>query len=156
MGASRTLKRAAAVSNHHPDTCERWSRENRWVARVAAWDDFLDKVKRDTTVSELAAMTRFHIRIASRIQLACMTTLERLEKDGRGIPAKQVAMAFKHAVQVERLARGLNDTSVKIDTGTKDEDAAFERLLRDPDARAQLDAIAARAARVEGEPGTDG
>lgn len=110
----------------------RWSSENRWVARVAAWDREQDRVKREADLQARAEMGLRHATEAMEAQEVLLMPAralmerwrKRKEKDPDKDPfenlsdlelikeATKAARVFAQVGIFERLSRGMSTTNV--------------------------------------------
>lgn len=107
----------------------RWSSTWRWVERVKAWDAHLDRTRRAATESEVAKMAKRHADQAADFQGALTQPvkelLARVDRDPgvlKELPLDDLlalvarsSSAYKSAVDVERLARGLETDRAALD-----------------------------------------
>lgn len=110
----------------------RWSSDNSWVARVAAWDREKDRVKREADLRGRTEMGQRHAKEASELQKVLLMPAreiirrwqKRMEADPDGDPFKDVgdldlikeatkaARVYAQVGVFERLSRGLSTTNV--------------------------------------------
>lgn len=72
LGPGRSLVRTAASLERNPAVVRDWSRHNRWVERVAAWDAEQDRLRRLALLEETQKMAERHARQAVAAQNAAM------------------------------------------------------------------------------------
>jgi hypothetical protein len=109
-----------------------WSKEHRWVARVAAWDREQDRVKRDASLKAQIEMGERHAREAMELQEGLLMPARELmrrwkkrkEEGSDGDPFKDLsdldlikeavkaARVFAQVGVFERLTRGLPTTNI--------------------------------------------
>ena len=177
----RSLAKTAQRLGMNLTTVEEWSRQWGWVARVQAWTDEQDAVRREAALKVVADMAEAHARDAQRarqmLMLPILTVLQRMsqrDENGNPVPlerhlagmpmsdlldlATSAARTLKTVVEVERLARGLPTDTLALTGG---EDAGSVNLPRNnPRAAALaidlLDAIAGGDAGGEDDAGRVG
>ena len=97
--------------------CERWSRENDWVSRAAAYDGHMDELKRNQRERERLAASDRRIQLAKNMQLVGGAKIQEIGKKiqdaikkGEALPAislKDAAALIDAGVKLERLEAGL-------------------------------------------------
>lgn len=130
MPGKRSIEKVAGSLGKSPKLLERWSREDGWVARAAAWDAECDRRRReeffagDAEVSreqaETAALARFGVHafiddFVEEVRLARKENrrpFEGLTASERIVLLPRVVKALREAQQVERLARGMSTANV--------------------------------------------
>lgn len=166
LGRKRTLRDAAA--DHYgvdrkvfdpkggkARVFERWSAQNKWVARSEAWDTYLQELTDSETEADIIAMKKRHAQIATAAQSKVVEALNAIDVSKMNL--LQIAQVFDIAVKNERLARGVpanveailtRDDSAQIEGAINDEaligKLAAWKASRDPENRIEV-----------GEPETD-
>ena len=135
-GPSRSLRKTASALGRELTQLADWSVRWGWQVRVRAWDDEMDRVRRQAALAETEAMAVRHARQARAAQDAAMApvraVLERMRSDPGWVEeleklplADAVGLALTAARQLpplqvsERLARGepTEITSVEVSVG---------------------------------------
>jgi hypothetical protein len=111
MGPGRSLAKAAGESGVRVGLLERFSAKWEWVARVTAYDDELDRQKRESNEAERRSMADRHARLAMLIQSAAIDQtrkwLEEVQASDKPIwTPDQLNRIMATSVQIERVARG--------------------------------------------------
>ena len=125
MGAERSVRKVARALHKSVALVGRWSSEDGWPERAAAWDAELDARRREEFAAATVDASREQAEAAARIRLAVdafaqsfLNDLARYRERGEDpfsdlAPSQKLAKlgvaarALQHAQQVERLARGL-------------------------------------------------
>ena len=135
-GPGRSLRKTASALGRELTQLADWSVRWGWQVRVRAWDDEMDRVRRQAALAETEAMAVRHARQARAAQDAAMApvraVLERMRSDPDWVDemaelplADAVGLALAAARQLpplqvsERLARGepTEITSVEVSVG---------------------------------------
>lgn len=154
LGHERTIRRVATELDKSRTLIGRWSSEDGWIGRVAAWEAFRDKVRREAHLDEVREMSKRQAQHAQAIQQLMISgpvqaLLEKMN-DGTAtlefstLPAAKlvgivadVARIFPAIVNVERLARGepTEITAGRWDVGSSllEEEARKVRELAEND-----------------------
>lgn len=104
LGEERSLVKVAQKCNKSNSLIARWSGKNRWVDRVTAYDNYLDKMLLREEAKARKKMARDHAAIAVKF---LNTLAERLETmDPEELAPNDMARWLDIAVKVERLSRG--------------------------------------------------
>lgn len=148
FGAERSLRAVAQQLGKSAELIERWSRQDGWRVRVAAWDAECDRVKQEAAREELERLARKHARaIESTITVLMQPAVklaDQIENEGEQFLAdltpielaNLAAIAGKQLpalVQASRLIHGKSTENidvksehrVKIESATPDELDAY-------------------------------
>jgi hypothetical protein len=89
LGDDRSLRQVAAVLGHQSTShLERWSAQNDWPARAAAYDEYLDREQRAEQRRNLEAMTRHEMRLIEFLRSLAVRRI--IGWDGGGDPSRAV------------------------------------------------------------------
>lgn len=83
---------------------QRWCRENKWVDRVAAWDDEQDRIARQAQIDEIKKMRKRHADLATAMLVKAAKALKQIPVDE--IKATDVSRMVETASKLERISRG--------------------------------------------------
>lgn len=123
MGEDRSLMLVAQQLNKSKQLLGRWSSNNNWVDRCAAWDREQDRILRQEQIKDIKKMRKRHADTASlMISIASMGLKKmidtsdpkkpKLKKDVE-LNANEIARLADVAYKMERISRG--DTSEVIE-----------------------------------------
>lgn len=104
MGASRSLAKVSRVLCKCKALMERWSKENDWVKRAAAWDAEKDRVARQTQLSDIKAMRERHAAIAKKMMDTADSALNNINPNE--VSTNEIARLVEIASKLERISRG--------------------------------------------------
>jgi hypothetical protein len=93
----------------------RWHSKNRWVERVKAWDDELDRVARTAKLDEIRKMNQRHVQIAQAMITKAAHRLNTLDVDA--LSPAEVRQYFNDAARLERLAMGEPESHAAVSGG---------------------------------------
>jgi hypothetical protein len=82
----------------------RWSAKYRWVERAAAYDDYLDRRRREEKERAILDMAERHAREAVALQQKALARLREL--DPAELSPRDVLNYLVEAMKLERLSRG--------------------------------------------------
>lgn len=82
----------------------RWSSKYNWVARAQAYDDYLERKKREEKEKAILEMAERHARIAVAFQQKIVERLRELDPDQ--LSPSDLAKWLDVATKLERLSRG--------------------------------------------------
>lgn len=111
MGSERSLQAVSQRLSKSIPLIKRWSREKKWVERVRAYDNELEKEARAKAVKDRKAMTERHIGIAMQLQKKALEALSSLSVED--MSPKDIKEYIKMATDLERLNRTLEEESGK-------------------------------------------
>lgn len=109
LGTKRTLRAASAkvyphLAAHPGGSISAWSVRFRWLERAAAWDDEVDRKRRETEIEEVIAMRKRHVTQAQALQAKAIDRLTHM------LPAEMkvsdVLNFFIEAAKLERSSLG--------------------------------------------------
>ena len=78
LGPNRSTAKAARLVGKSKKLMDGWSSKHEWVRRVRAWEDLIDKQKREAQLDEVGKMQRRHIQLAMNMQGLAATELKKL------------------------------------------------------------------------------
>lgn len=135
MGLSRTLDKVAA--QFHPGSGRRkraatgriqeWSRKWRWVERAQAWDDEVDRRKREAQLKAIEEMNDRQAREATILQQKALERLKDLMPEE--LTPGQALDYIIEAARLERTARGMPESETRVRVRHEDNDK--ENFLED-------------------------
>jgi len=176
MGPKRSLKKMATETGRSLFPLQRFSKKYNWVARATAWDEEVDRRRREAQIKEIEEMSKRQAQQAQAINQAIMIPvmafLERLKKSQREKGAEaidslmnmlgtsdlldlviKIGHVWPHIMRAERLARGESTEAVEQKVSAKirvvEEEIAFQRLIRDEDSRQLLCEVYRRIVECE-------
>lgn len=129
LGLSRSLSKVSEKLEKDPSLIGKWSMQDKWVQRVAAYDAELDRVRRDARADEIEKVSRKHARaLEASISVLAAPALElarRMEEEETKIDAStsvyelaaatdRAAKVLPSLIQASRLVHGL--TTEKVDS----------------------------------------
>lgn len=118
QGKDRALSRVHEETKIATGLIGRWSRENDWVARTAAYDSYKVNARIDGEVDELTAVRSKHLDVASKL-LDHLALNMAAWKPGYD-PSLRWTTAFTAAAKVQQTALTLRDTTSKTDEEAMD------------------------------------
>ena len=121
MGVDRSARRVAIQLSKSNTLIHRWSKDNKWIERVAAWDSEQDRIRREEQRKEIAKMRARHTKLAQSMLLKAAEALKRLDPDE--MQSNNITRMIDVATQLERLSRGDTTDSIEIRDGGKSEPA---------------------------------
>ena len=141
------------------ESCRRtyatWSVQHAWVHRVAAWDEYLDLVRRADRIDAICHMADRHaevgrLMVKTGVREVDGIDLGRLDADGRA--AARVAVSFVvEGARIERDALGINAEPVRRSQATRYvQDQTVELLTSSPEVVDATAALLLAQARVRG------
>ena len=145
-----------------PSRLKEWSSKWQWVQRAAAWDQELDRVKRDEQRSAVAEMTERHTKVALALLKKALVRMQHL--DALELTPALLLRCVDTAVKLERHSRDqATDALEREDPAlAADPDRLIQQdlslirdIIADPEAsRAACDLVAAlaRARKEDGDP----
>jgi len=152
MATPRSIPTLAKSLGRSKRSIQSWAQKYNWIARVAAYDDELERRYCDSTVGQVEMAGRKHKRLARMLQqaggkeiraiLARMKLADEIaEAEGLAVRKPVVSAAtavklLKTGVDLERLILGEPSEHVKQDTGvdfsklSQTDQLTLERILR--------------------------
>ncbi len=108
--------RKPGATNCRSGTIREWSRMFSWFFRAAAWDEELDRAKRQTQFKEIEEMARRHASVALLALSKAVERLQRMtEQDIDTITPLAAMKMIETAVKIERQARGVPGEIIQQD-----------------------------------------
>jgi len=104
----RSLREVARRLGKSETLISRWSSRYRWVERVQAWDDEVDRKAREAHLRTVKEMRERHARYAVALQMKALDRLKQMDPDE--LEPLEVLKFIVEAAKLERLARGEPDT----------------------------------------------
>ena len=100
----RSLQKVAEELTKSSALIRRWSAQDKWLERVAAWDDEQDRIARQAQIDEIKKMRKRHADLATAMLVKAAQALRRLPEDE--IKATDVSRMVETASKLERISRG--------------------------------------------------
>lgn len=107
----RSLRQVAKILNKSVTLIGRWSGNNNWVERVAAWDNEKDRIARQEQIKEIRKMRERHAKGSVAMFAKALEGLKNLKPEE--LTAQDIVRMFSESVKAERISRG--DTSEVIE-----------------------------------------
>lgn len=104
MGASRSIAKVAEKLQKSNQLLGRWSRNNKWVDRVAAWDAEQDRIARQAQTAEIKRMRKRHADLATAMLVKASKALKNLPEEE--INGMTISKMVETASKLERISRG--------------------------------------------------
>lgn len=108
MGIERSIRKVAAKLGKSDTLIGRWSKDNKWVERVTAWDDEQERKEREIAQKEQAKaireMRKKHADLASAMLIKAAKALAKIPDDE--IKAGDMTRMVDVASKLERISRG--------------------------------------------------
>lgn len=104
MGKDRTLQKVADELSKSGALIRRWSANNNWLDRVAAWEDEQDRLIRIELTRNIGAMRKRHADIARSMLVKASKAL--LKIPDSEIKAGDISRMVDVAAKLERISRG--------------------------------------------------
>ena len=127
MGRDRSLAKVSNEINKSKSTIkwlQRISAEDNWVKRVTAYEDYLEKKKREENEATISEMNKRHIQAALMMQKNIFEKLKTIKSNKVSII--EMTKMLDLAVRIERQARGCDYVESRLnqrnDDVEKDED----------------------------------
>lgn len=162
-GPDRTIRAVAQRLGKSASLIARWSADDAWQRRIEAWEQHLDKLRREAAEQEIVDMAKRHATVADAMLDKVAQLLETHDlldfMAAEMLNARDVATWLKVAVDVGRLSRGVAAPSTKVAVEHSGEitHRAAERAQRARQLAADPDAVEASLVLLErlanvGEP----
>lgn len=84
-----------------------WSRQNAWVVRASAWDEFKDKEEAKQQIEAIKEMGSRHVRVAKTLQQKAIERLLTLKADE--LTVADLLGFITTSIKIERTAAGVNN-----------------------------------------------
>lgn len=106
--ANRTLKAVQEIMYPGAQWAMRaitkWAKDHRWVERVVAWENELDRVRLAAQTATVETMSKRHIEAAQELLKKGLEALEKVKIED--LDAANIRLYIADAIKLERLARG--------------------------------------------------
>lgn len=109
MGKERTLPKVADACGKSVSLMNKWSQANRWVERVTAWDDEVDRQAVREHLADIAKARARQRKMAVNMQGAGMEFLKAIReasKQGDSPVLRDVVQLLKLGMEQERICMG--------------------------------------------------
>ena len=114
---TRSLQQVSKALSKSETLIKRWSAQNNWVERVAAWEDEQDRILRIELTRDIGAMRKRHTDLASAMLVKAALALQKIPADE--IKASDISRMVETATKLERISRGdVGDVIEERDGGT--------------------------------------
>lgn len=100
----RSLANAGKVLGKSKAMMERWSSANKWVERVAAWDNEKDRIARQEQIKEIRKMRDRHAKGSVAMFAKALEGLKNIKAEE--LTAQDIVRMFAESVKAERISRG--------------------------------------------------
>lgn len=104
MGKTRSQEKTAEALAKSRALVSRWSSNNNWIERVAAWEEEQDRLIRIELTKDIGAMRKRHADIAMAMLVKASKAMLRIPDDE--IKATDVSRMVDVATKLERISRG--------------------------------------------------
>lgn len=148
-GPQRSLRATAkAIGHKDPRHVMRWSVRFSWAQRAADYDAQQRELYREKAATKIEELAERHVQIAKAgLAIAARTlqkTMQEVEQGGKGASLDQAIRLIRECSKLERLALGeaTDRHEVKAEVRQEEPEIPFRDLMRDPETRALLDALA--------------
>lgn len=111
QGSERSVRKVAEALAKSRTLIGRWSSENKWVDRVAAWTAEEDRIARQAQLDEIKKMRKRHADLASAMLVKAARALQRIPEDE--IRPGDVSRMVETASKLERISRGDVETVIE-------------------------------------------
>ena len=108
LGPERSLDKALSKANKKPTNRRHWSRwmeKYRWYERAQAYDDYIEKKKREGNEKAILEMAERHVKLAKAFLLIIAQALQQI--DPAQLSPSDMAKWLDIATKLERLSRGV-------------------------------------------------
>lgn len=104
LGKTRSLQKVAEQLSKSETLIKRWSAKNKWVERVAEWENEQDRLIRVELTRDIGEMRKRHADIAKAMLVKASKAMLRLPDDE--IKATDISRMVDVASKLERISRG--------------------------------------------------
>lgn len=104
LGKKRSQEATAEMLSKSRALVSRWSSQNNWVERVAAWEEEQDRLIRIELTKDIGAMRKRHADIAQSMLIKAARALKRIPDDE--IKPADISRMVEVASKLERLSKG--------------------------------------------------
>ncbi len=132
-------------------TIQRWATAHGWEARVTAWENQLDRAKRDAQVDTVKLMTKRHLEQAMAMQAKGLAALNGIS-ESQMTPA-DARLLITEGIKAERLARG--QSTEKIERGESIEQPQPDLSDLSDEELTRMAELADRVTKGSGETASD-
>lgn len=106
LGDERSLVKVAEMLSKSAQLMSRWSSANKWVERVAAWDDEQDRILRLEQIKDIKRMRKRHADMAVSMITAAAKGLKKIMEKPEEMKPNDIARLVEVASKLERISRG--------------------------------------------------
>ena len=162
LGPKRSLDKALSKANKKPTNRRHWSRwmeKYRWYKRAQAYDDYIEKKKREENEKEILEMAERHAKLSMAFLQRVAQRLQQI--DPSELSPADMAKWLDVATKLERLSRGvpteIGKQEVEGQVTQRYEYDITQRIISDPEAVHLAEQLLRRAAYSDaGSSGLDG
>lgn len=115
MGEARSYRMVAEELGLAYVTIRDLAMLNRWVQRAAAYDEYLERVARKELELQRVESRKKHIAVAEKMLDRAMEGLTTIDMTEESVNLKDLAYLADIAVRIERLARGEQNSTKRIE-----------------------------------------
>lgn len=141
MGTQRSLSKVSEKLQKSETLIGRWSRQNDWVNRAAAWDAEQDRIVREEQLKDIKKMRKTHADLAVAMLVKSAQALKRIPPEE--LKAGDISRMIEVGSKLERVSRGdvgevieernggdsINPVQIYIPNNSRDrEDDSFDDL----------------------------
>lgn len=112
MGKKRSLAKVSNELGKSKALMDRWSSRDRWVERVQAYDDHMDRLELEQRDTDIKDMLERHSKVSMLFQQKVIEGLKVLK--GETLSPSDLIRIFTDSVKVERLSRGITDVANEV------------------------------------------
>lgn len=152
----RSVTKAVEGTKVRRRTWEHWMADFHWIARVKAYERFLERSDTESKVDAIREMNQVHIESARAMQKVGLKGLKLLEKQvnaGKMPPPSIIVKLLTQGQTLERLAAGEPTTILEETTKTFH---SFMLSLREQRGAPDRDSPFVEVDVIEPEPGSNG
>lgn len=107
MGVERSITKAAQKLGKSRTVLEAWSRKWAWVARIEAYERYLDQEATKVKLKIQRDMLEMHANIATTALKLVARKLTKMATKDEDFKATDLAKILSEAAKIERMSRGL-------------------------------------------------
>ena len=161
LGPARSLDKALAQANKKPSNRRHWARwmeRYRWLERAQAYDDYIERIKREEQEKEILDMAQRHARLAVAFQQKIAERL--MDLDPKELSPRDLSVWLDVATKLERLSRGepteIGKQEMQGQVTQRYEYDITQRIISDPEAVQLAEQLLRRVAHSDaGASGLD-
>lgn len=143
LGPTRSMPKATARMGRkatYTRQLEKWSSRWNWVARAKAYDEHLERLKREASEGKVVEMAERHAELAEALLAKISHRVHAL--DPELISGRDLSALFKAGVEVERTSRGEPGSTSRVEATVDAESVGH--LIGDQESSDLLSQLTAR------------